>query len=95
MYSNFRELFIPGSQNCFAKLAGKMVILFCIDKTETSPSERVSVWGIFHRAISLGTVHREDNVSYLYVHFHCLQWNYEPKPYFHPAYVTLLFPQLW
>lgn len=40
-------------------------------------------------------MHHEDKMSYLYAHFHCLQWNYDLKWYFHPAYVIPLLQQLW
>lgn len=34
-------------------------------------------------------------MSYVYPHFHCLQWNYDSKLYFHLAYVIPLLQQLW
>lgn len=34
-------------------------------------------------------------MSYLFALFHFLQWNYDLKLYFYPAYVIPLLRQLW
>lgn len=52
-------------------------------------------WGIFYRAISLGSVCRGGNVCYLSAPFHCLQWSYDLKLCFHCVNVILFLPQLW